>query len=710
MLGRMRIGVRLALALAGSVAVSIAATTASNIWLSTTMLDQASMHELELLEEQFSSKISDDARRAVTLAAGLASNTKVTEAFAARDRAALVAMLVPGFDVLKKQYGIEQMQFHTPEAASFLRVNSPDKFGDDLSSFRFTVVEVNKTHMPVLGLESGVTGIGIRGVVPVTHNGRHVGSFEVGTSFGKPFLEQFTKSTGANIAVYLAGDKGIEALASTYPTAPQLTPEQLNAALKAKSDVLLMPIEGVEHAVLLAPVRDYAGKAIGVHAVALDRGAFIAAQAKARTWSLSIGAIMLTLTLGLAWLMHRNIARPIHRIGEVLLALAHGNKDVEIPYTQRGDEIGDNARAAQAFHDNIERVEKLEIERREAEVWLAEERRASEEREAAERQAAAEQQEIAGKEAMHKVIEQFETAVGGIIDLVSASATELEATAGTLAGTADSTRRLSDAVSAASQEASTNVQSVASSTEQLSASVKEISKQAHASSEIALQAVGQAEKTDLRVAELSRAAARIGDVVKLITAIAEQTNLLALNATIEAARAGEAGRGFAVVAQEVKALAAQTAKATEEIGGQIAGMQSATQESVAAIKEIGGTIGRISEIAGAIATAVEEQGAATREIARNVEQAARGTSDVSVNIADVNRHAGETGTASDHMLSSAQGLSRESNHLKAEMEHFLDMVRTGLGNRRRLDDPDYDGPERRHERQSAETAVALRQA
>src|SRR3977135_1691679 len=190
----------------------------------------------------------------------------------------------------------------------------------------------------------------------------------------------------------------------------------------------------------------------------------------------------------------------------------------------------------------------------------------------------------------------------------------------------------------------------------------EISRQVHESSKIAAEAVKQAEKTDARINELSQAAGRIGDVVKLITAIAEQTNLLALNATIEAARAGEAGRGFAVVASEVKALAAQTAKATEEISTQIAGMQTATQDSVAAIKEIGGTIGRISDIASTIAAAVEEQGTATTEIARNVGEAAKGTTQVATSITDVNRGAGETGSASAQVLASAPSLATASSH------------------------------------------------
>jgi methyl-accepting chemotaxis protein len=230
-------------------------------------------------------------------------------------------------------------------------------------------------------------------------------------------------------------------------------------------------------------------------------------------------------------------------------------------------------------------------------------------------------------------------------------------------------------VAAASEEASTNVQSVASATEQMASSVNEISRQVQTSASIANEAVAQARKTNDRVGELAKAASRIGDVVELINTIAGQTNLLALNATIEAARAGEAGRGFAVVAAEVKALAEQTAKATGDISQQINGIQSATQESVGAIEEIGDIIGRMSEIASTIAAAVEQQGAATQEISRNVQQAAQGTQQVSSNITDVQRGSAETGSASSQVLSAAQSLSRDSNRLKLEVGRFLSTVR-----------------------------------
>ena len=206
-------------------------------------------------------------------------------------------------------------------------------------------------------------------------------------------------------------------------------------------------------------------------------------------------------------------------------------------------------------------------------------------------------------------------------------------------------------------------------------SVTEIGRQVQESERIARDAVSQAQRTNSRVFELSQAASKIGDVVELINTIAGQTNLLALNATIEAARAGEAGRGFAVVASEVKSLAEQTAKATGEIGDQIKGIQTATADSVEAIKEISEVISRISEISTVIAAAVEQQGAATQEISRNVQQTAQGTTQVAANIGDVRRGASETGSASSQVLSAAQSLSIESNRLESAVQSFLTTVR-----------------------------------
>jgi methyl-accepting chemotaxis protein len=309
----------------------------------------------------------------------------------------------------------------------------------------------------------------------------------------------------------------------------------------------------------------------------------------------SVVGVVVGLVLGFL-IGQYGIAAPIRAVVSLLQALAAGSFDIDIGGTNRKDEVGDVARTALVFKENGMAKIRMEVEQKEAEHKAV----------------------IVRKQDMIKLANDFEGAIAEIIDTVSSAATELEASAGTLTSTAERSQQLTTAVTAASEEASTNVQSVASATEQMASSVNEISRQVQTSASIANEAVAQARKTNDRVGELAKAAARIGDVVELINTIAGQTNLLAFNATIEAARAGEAGGGFAVVAAEVKALAEQTAKATGEISQQISGIQSATQDSVSAIKEIGDTIGKMSEIASTIASAVEQQGAATQEISRNV--------------------------------------------------------------------------------------------
>jgi len=273
------------------------------------------------------------------------------------------------------------------------------------------------------------------------------------------------------------------------------------------------------------------------------------------------------------------------------------------------------------------------------------------------------------------LIQSFENNVAVVLGAVSSAATEMRETAQSMSTTSDGTSRQATAVAAASEQATQNVQTVASATEELSASIKEISQQVMQTSRMVGAAVGQAGESNQQVQGLTAAAQKIGEVVKIIADIAGQTNLLALNATIEAARAGEAGKGFAVVASEVKALATQTAKATEEIAGQIRAIQEATQSSAQSIQSISDTIGRVNETATTIASAVEEQGAATQEIARNVQEAARGTSEVSSNIGGVSLAAQETGAAAAQVLSAAGELSRNGEQLKLQVETFLREVR-----------------------------------
>jgi methyl-accepting chemotaxis protein len=372
----------------------------------------------------------------------------------------------------------------------------------------------------------------------------------------------------------------------------------------------------------------------------------------ARTASAVIISLML-LSIGVAWSITRSVVKPLSGLKARMASLSTGELDAAVADTDRPDEIGEMARTIQVFKDAMIETARLRTEQQEVERLQAQRRKAD----------------------MNKLADQFESAVGQIIATVSTASTQLEASAGTLSKSSDQAQVVTNKAAAASASASTNVRSVAAASEEMASSVGEISRQVKVSAQIAGDAVGQAQKTDARMNQLSQAAGRIGAVVELINTIAGQTNLLALNATIEAARAGDAGRGFAVVASEVKALAEQTAKATDEISQQITDIQSATQDSVAAIKEIGTTIGRISEISSTIASAVEQQGAATQEISRNVQRAAAGTAEVASNITDVQRGATETGSASSQVFSAAQSLSHESNRLKLEVSKFIGTVR-----------------------------------
>ncbi|HUK60714.1 MAG TPA: methyl-accepting chemotaxis protein [Stellaceae bacterium] len=356
-------------------------------------------------------------------------------------------------------------------------------------------------------------------------------------------------------------------------------------------------------------------------------------------------------SLAVALVVGHKIARPIIDLTATMRTLAAGDLSVEIP-PGGGDEIGAMAKALAVFKETAMAAERLAAER-----------------EATHRAKAERAERLAG------LTERFDHAVSGALDTVASAAAQLQETAAGMASTAEQTSRQSAAATSASGLAADNVNTVASATEELAASVGEIGRQVTLSTQVADRAVAEAERTNRTVKGLAEASQKIGQVVELISSIAGQTNLLALNATIEAARAGEAGKGFAVVASEVKSLATQTAKATEEITGQVAGMRRVTDDAVGAISHIVTTIHEVSQIAAAIVTAVEEQNAATSEIARNVQQASVGTAEVSSNIAGVSDAATRTDAAANEVLQAATRLSSQAGALRRSIDEFLSEVR-----------------------------------
>jgi methyl-accepting chemotaxis protein len=416
---------------------------------------------------------------------------------------------------------------------------------------------------------------------------------------------------------------------------------------RGEADIL-----GVPHFTVYKPIVDASGDVIGVLLVGLRQAEFLSVLNDMLMRIAGGAALILALAAGALLLATRTVLKPLERLRAALATLSAGELAAPVPGTERHDELGAMAQSIEGFRRAA--LDKQRLEAEQAEARIRQEQRAA---------------------AIETGIAAFEKSVAGALDALAGAAGELRGTSQSMSRTAEQNSTASTAVAAAATQAAANVQTVAAATEELSASIDEIGRQVAHSAEIATQAAQEAQTTDTTVETLATAAQKIGQVVELIQNIAGQTNLLALNATIEAARAGDAGKGFAVVASEVKALANQTARATEEIAGQIAAIQGATGEAVTAIRSIGGTIGQVQEIASTIAAAVEEQGVATKEIASNVQQAAQGTDEVSTNITGVTRASEEVGGAAAQVSNSAAELSSHSERLKREVETFLATVR-----------------------------------
>ena len=640
-------------------AISLTVAAACGILGTFSILQQRSLtrlaldQQLKLHYDSVIAAIDYEGRAALAVSAVIATLPPVTEAIANGNRDALMTLLQGTLEALKPQ-GMPLISFHTPPATAFFRVHAPKIFGEDISARRKTVVESNKTGRPIVGVEPGRESLGIFAMTPIMREGRSIGVADIGVSFGKEFVDSAKQRFGVDLAVYALDGKMFKKLSSTFGDAVVATQEELKSVFDGgalRRDTML---NGHPAALYLGQIKNYAGQPIAVIELVMDTTEYEAAATSAQRNLIFGTVVILAGAVLLAFLLGRGLSRPLTAITAVMNRLSSGDTDVTIPGGERKDELGTMAVAVDVFRRNMIEAASLR-----------------ETQEAAKAQAEREKKAL-----QRQMAERFEADVKSVVGAVAKATRDMQRVAGEIMTSVNGTSERAAAAAAASEEASASVSTVAAATEELASSVAEIGRQVIHSSGVADQAVAKAAQTTEMVAGLTAAGEKIGDVLRLIGAIASQTNLLALNATIEAARAGEAGRGFAVVASEVKNLASQTAKATEEIAGQVTAIQSATGSCVAAIGGIGETIREISGIATTIAAAVEEQDSATREIARSVQQAAAGTGEVSVNVAGASHAADQSRALAANVLTASGELGAHAAALFESVDSFLAGLRS----------------------------------
>src|ERR1700723_4543351 len=646
------IAVRLILAISLTVAAACGILGTFSVIQQRALMRLALDQQLKLQYDSVIATLDYEGRAGLAVSAVLANLPPIADAVAKGDRAAMEQLLSAPLEAIKAQ-GIPLISFHAPPAINFFRAHDPKHFGEDISARRNTVGESNRTGKAIVGVEAGRDSLSIFAMTPIMRDGKSIAVADIGVSFNKQFVDSVKQRFGVDLAVHRFDGKAFANIGSTFVEQSLATQEELKSAFEGGALRRDTTLGGHPVALYLGQIKNYAGQPVAVIELIKDTTAYEAASTSSQrtlifgTIAILIAAALLALVLG------RGMSRPLAAITVVMNRLSSGDTDVEIPGGDRKDELGPMAGAVDVFRRN-----------------MIESRLLREEQEAAKKQSEAEKSAL-----QRRMADRFESDVKSLVSAVARATEDMQRVASEITASVNGTSAQATAAAAASEEASSSINTVAAATEELASSVAEISRQVTHSSDVADAAVGKAAKTNEMVGGRAASGEKIGDVLRLISAIAGQTNLLALNATIEAARAGEAGKGFAVVASEVKELASQTAKATEEIAGQVASMQQVANEAIEAIKGIGGIIGEVNEVATAIAAAGEEQGAATQEISRNTQSAAQGTRNVSDNIAGAKADADAAATVAQNVKQASETLETQGLDLSNQVTEFLRKIR-----------------------------------
>lgn len=650
----MSVGKKIVIGFISVIVIALGCIVAANQYLMADLSNDAFHSKLKDNYKTLKSAILAEAFRAESMSALVANIPEAQKLFAEKDRAGLIAMFAPSFDELKQKYAVRQFQFHMPPAQSFARIHKHEKFGDDLSSFRKTVVKTNASKKPTFGLEVGVAGLGVRGMVPMFYKSKHLGSIEFGMSFDQAFFDHFKKDYGVDAALYLKRGDEFKQFATTFGEANPFDRASLDKAFSGKAQFSEFKKSDGTEAIYAEVVNDFSGDPIGVIVVGRSTEAHVAALAHARNLSLLISGLALIAALAVSFALGHSIGNPIKAITAVISKMAEGNIDSDIPEYKGSSEVNEIAKALAVFKNNILNTRQMEENTRRDQSKM-----------------------------------QLESDIARISNMAT--------TLSTVNSTAINLYHLNNH----SSEVSSNGQSIAAAAAELVSSVDEISRNSESAAENAREAdemvrdatqaanetktsiheISQAMNTSIEsLADLSNASDQIGQILSVIEDIAGQTNLLALNATIEAARAGEAGKGFAVVASEVKELSNQTSKTTEDIARRIELLRSGMHH--------------ISQTMDQTKSAVDGGNESILKSTETMHQAVQRVTDVTARMDEVNQILTDQKSASSEIAQSINGvadLAEESRRQVMEISGLFaeinDKISESAGDTVKSDDP-----------------------